>query len=376
MVTSNPYHFGSPALDPYFCDREAEVNDLGALMHAHIHVFLLGPRRYGKTSIVKRALRSFEADGGRAGYAELIRCTTELDVATEVLSAVVNGVLSGRHRAKGWLEDVLRRLRIHPTVGVGPDGRVSLSFEPQLASRSWQQILDDAVLLLQEAAHDGPVALALDEVQQMASIGAKGMGGTLKQMADQLTSGSLLLSGSHQSTMDTLTKGRGAPLYGMGERLVIEPIPPEAMVPYLQRRARAGGKRLDRATAAELYVRGGAVPNYVQQLAFAAFELAATTIDLTTLDAALAGIVARQSSDFAERFEGLADSQRRVLLALAREPTGRVYTRTFMAQVNVANANAVRKALDVLMRQELVDRRAGVYEVVSPFLTEWLRGHS
>jgi hypothetical protein len=375
MVTSNPYHFGSPAIDPYFCDRESEVGDLEALLRAHIHVFVLGPRRYGKTSIVKRALRGFEAGGGRAGYAELIRCTTELDVATEVLAAVVNGVLSGRHRAKGWLEDILRRLRVHPTVGIGVDGRVSLSFEPQLASRSWQEILDDAVMLVQDAAREGPVALALDEVQQVATIGPKGMGGTLKHLADQLSSGSLLLSGSHQSTMDALTRGRGAPLYGMGERMAIEPIPIEAMVPYLQRRARAGGKRLDKATAAELYVRGGAVPNYVQQLAFAAFEEADAAIDSAALDAGLSAIVARQSSDFAERFEGLADSQKRTLLALANEPTGRVFTKVFMGQVQVANANAVRKALDVLTRRELVDRRAGVYEVVSPFLAEWLRGH-
>jgi hypothetical protein len=38
----------------------------------------------------------------------------------------------------------------------------------------------------------------------------------------------------------------------------------------------------------------------------------------------------------------------------------------------VANANAIRKAIDVLSELELVQRRAGVYEIGSPFLRAWL----
>ena len=375
-MTSNPYHFGSPASDPYFCDRAQEVRDLESFMRNAVHVVVVGPRRYGKTSVVKQAIKDFVAGGGRAGYAELIRCTTELDVATEALSAVLNGVLAGRRRSTGWLEEVLRRLRVSPTLSLSSDGSVSVSFEPRLGTRSWQRILDDTLAMLHDAAAEGPVALVLDEVQQVASIGSRGMGGALKHMADELTSASLVLLGSHQSVMDRLTKDRAAPLYGMGERMSIDPVPQDEMVAYLQRRARSGGKRLDRATARLVYERGAAVPNFVQQIAFGAFEAApGDVMDLAAVDAGFAVIVARQSSDFAERFEDLADSQKRTLLALAAEPTQRVFTKAFMESVQVANANAIRKALDVLVRRELVERRRGHYEVANPFIAAWLRGH-
>ena len=186
---------------------------------------------------------------------------------------------------------------------------------------------------------------------------------------------SLVLLGSHQSVMDGLTKGRAAPLYGMGELMVIDPIPRQEMVAYLRRRARSGGKQLDEATAGAMYERSSAVPNFVQQVAFAAFEAApGDVIDDAAVEAGFALIVARQSSDFAERFEVLADSQKRTLLALAAAPAERVYTKAFMETVQVANANAVRKALDVLRGRELVDRRGGRYEVANPFLAAWLRG--
>jgi hypothetical protein len=374
-VTNNPYHFGSPASARYFCDREAEVADLQARMTDAVHVFLLGPRRYGKSSIVERAIDRFRDAGGRAGYADLIRCTTEAEVATETLQAVVNGVLRAPKRAKQQLEGILRRLRVTPTVSVATDGSVTFGVDPSVGSRSWQQILDDALILLDEAGAEGPVALALDEFQRIADIGAKGMGGAFKAATDRLTHASLVLSGSHLSVMESLTRTRGAPLYGMGELVVIDVIAEDEMVAYLRRRARAANKRLSPNAARYLYTLAGAVPNDVQWLAYSAFEASgdAGEIDEAAVDAGMAAVVGRQASNFAERFETLAPSQQRVLKVLAETPTARVFTKDFMDHVQVANANAVRRAILVLSGHELVQRRAGVYEVASPFLRAWLR---
>jgi uncharacterized protein len=373
LVTSrNPYRFGAPVEDAWFCDREDELQALVARMNDGIHVILLSPRRYGKTSLVQGALTRFRNEGGRAGYADLIRATSEHEVAGEILTATVNGVLRRPRRAARGLEEVLSRLRVTPSVSVTPEGRVSFAFEPALARRAWQQILDDALDLLAEAARDGPVAFALDEFQQVADIGP-GIGGAFKAAADRLTNVSLVFCGSHQSVMERLTRTRGAPLYGMGEVLTLQPVPRELMADYLRRRARAGGKRLLKVPSEFLFEQAGGIPNDVQWLAHAAFEqTAGETIDERSIEAGLATIVDRQSSSFADRFEALAPSQKRTLKALAMEPTKQVFGKRFLDQVEVANANSVRKALAVLDRAELIERSAGVWRVSSPFLRAWL----
>jgi hypothetical protein len=338
-----------------------------------IHVIVLSPRRYGKTSLVHAALARFRAGGGRAGYADLIRATSEHEVAAEILAATVNGVLRRSRRAARSLEEVLARLRVTPSVSVTAEGQVSFAFEPALARRAWQQILDDALDLLADAAQQGAVALALDEFQQVAEVGA-GIGGAFKAAADRLTNVSLVFAGSHQSVMEKLVRTRGAPLYGMGEVLTLEIVPRAEMAGYLQRRARAGGKRLAKTTAEELFDRAGGIPNDVQWLAHTAYEHApGGTIDGQAIEAGLAAIVARQSSSFAERFEALAPSQQRTLKALAETPTEQVYGRRFLDHVDVANANAVRKALAVLARAELVERSDGAWRLTNPFLRAWLR---
>jgi len=370
----NPFRYGAPVSDVCFCDRDEELAALVARMRDGIHAIVLSPRRYGKTSLLKAALHTFRAQGGRGGYADLILCSTEYEVAAEVLSAVVNGVLRGPKRAGHSLEAVVRRLRVRPTVSVGQTGEVAFGVETSVGRQQWRDVLDDALDLLDSASERRPSALVLDEFQQVASVGTSGMGGVFKAAADRLDHTSLVFSGSHLSVMEKLTKARGAPLHGMGDLITLDVVPPPEMVRYLVRRARSGGKRLSRADALTLFERAGGIPNDVQWLAHAAFEAAAggEEIDGAAIDAGLAAIVGRQAAGFAERVGSLAPSQQRVLKALAAAPTRQVYARAFLDAVDVANTNAVTKALRSLEERELVRRRAGVFEVASPFLVAWL----
>jgi len=368
-----PFRFGAPVEPPWFCDREQELAALTARMADGIHVVLLSPRRYGKTSLLHRASARLRAQGGCAGYANLLFCTTEADVATVVLSAVLSGVVGGRRRAGHALEEVARRLRVSPTFSVAQDGRVTVGFEGTVASRSWMTVLEDALGLLERTAAKRPAALVLDEFQVVARIG-QGMGGAFKAVADQVSHASLVFSGSHLSVMEAMTKGSGAPLHGMGERIVLDVVPEPAMTGYLQRRSRRAGKEMTRAVAERVYVLADGVPNYVQQLAYAAYEVAGSADVVTGSDVEAGAdlVVERQTGDFAERYERLASSQRRILGVLAAEPTTHVYAEAFLTQVGVANANAVTTALRVLEDRELVSRRAGQWQVADPFLRRWL----
>jgi len=148
------------------------------------------------------------------------------------------------------------------------------------------------------------------------------------------------------------------------------------MVSYLQRRARATGKRLGKATGRLVYRSADAVPNYVQQLALAAFEAAGSAAAITEdhVDQGFATVVEREASTFAQQFEDLGASpvQQRILKALARQPTASVYAKAFLDAVGVANANAVATALRVLDGKELVARKGRVWDLADPFLRRWV----
>ncbi len=377
-----PYRFGAPVYRPWFCDREAELDVLCSRMRAGIHLIVLSPRRYGKTSLLLQAADILERDGVHSAYANLLLATTEVELASIILQAVVRSVLGPVARRRHSLEDALRHLRITPKVSVGPDGAVSLGLDPAVVGTSWVDVITDAVALLERASVRRSAVLVFDEFQVVAGIGRRGVGGAFKALADAARRTSLVFSGSHLAIMEQLTKGSGAPLHGMGERVVLDVVPEDPMAGYLQRRARSAGKTLPKPVAREIYAQAGTVPNYVQQLAQAALEAAdaadAATITPAHVAAGFDTVVERQSAVYAQQYEDLggAPAQQRILRTLARTPTASVYAKGFLDAVHVANANAVTTALRVLDNRELVTRRGSTWHVADPFLRRWLTAQS
>src|SRR5579875_3038664 len=255
-------------------------------MRAGIHVMILSPRRYGKTSLVLRAAEQVAREGMRTAYANLLVATNEAELAAVVVQAVVRSVLGPVRRRQHGLEEALRHLRVAPRVSLSPDGTVTVGFDPRAVGEEWLGLMGDALEQLEHASGRRAGALVLDEFQVVASIGRRGVGGAFKALADTARHTSLVFCGSHLAVMERLTKGRGAPLHGMGERLVLDVVAEEPMVAYLQRRARSSGKSLEKATGRAIYEMADAVPNYVQQLALAAFEAAGDAARIETGDVA------------------------------------------------------------------------------------------
>jgi hypothetical protein len=371
-----PYHFGSPVERSYFCDRTDELRVLAARMGGAIHVFVLSPRRYGKTSLIRRAAELVERDGGRCAFANLLFVTNEADLATTILQAVAHAVLGPLGRARHSLESFLRELRVTPQVSVSPDGSIAFGFDAAIAATSWLDIVRDALKLLREASARRPSVLVLDEFQVVAHLGRGGLGGAFKVLADEATKTSIVFSGSHLATMEKLTKGAGAPLHGMGENIVLDVIPEGPMVAYLQRRAKSHGKQLEKVVGRLIYESADQVPNYVQQLAMAAFEAAGTAPRIGEGDVAsgIDTVVERNASSYAQQFEDLGGSpaQQRILRHLARQTTETVYSKAFLDAVVVANPNAVTTALRALDGKELVARHGRRWDVADPFLRRWL----
>ncbi|MGH9062907.1 MAG: AAA family ATPase [Acidimicrobiales bacterium] len=367
-MTSPPYHYGSPVGPDHFCDRADELAAIVGRMLSATNVILLSPRRYGKTSLLALAAARARARRARIAQVNLLRCASRREVTQAVIDAAAKEILESRRRSvAAWVG----RLRVRPSVTVGLDGSLSVRFEPGLADRDWEGTLVDTFALVEERAKVSPVSVVLDEFQHVAEIDP-GLPGVFKALADAAPSASLVFAGSHAHLMERLTASPGAPLLDMGEVIRLGPVPEAAMVAYLQERAASAGKVMGDDVAAAIWKKGGPVPNDVQRLAYASFEVAASVIDLASVDAGMHRVVSHQASMYADRFERLAAGHQRILLVLAASPTTQPFSRAFLDSVEMANANGVRKALRALEEQELLVLQDGRRTVADPFLREWL----
>ena len=368
---TNPFHYGSPVTGDRFTDRATELRALVTCMLKGQNAVLLSPRRYGKTSLLKRAVQDVRQAKGRSAMVNLIGCSSRRQVAQTLATGIA-------HEAMGWLDGRTELLREHlARVRAGVSLEVShtgltVTLTPASASTDWSDIISDVLrMLVRLGARSHPVSLVIDEFQRVAEID-DGLAGVFKTLVDELEQVSLVFAGSKRHLMEELSTGPGAPLLRVGTRISLAPIPEDLMTRFLIARAESAKKELAPAVAAAIYRIARGIPNDVQQLAFWAFEEPGRRITEATAERALDRVVSLQAEDFAENYDKLAPSQQRLLEVLVRGPVADIYSRQMMALVDVANANAIRVALRRLGELELVERTPAGWRVTSVFFERWL----
>ncbi len=368
---ANPYHYGTPVSGDQFAGRHTELAVLENRMRDGINVVLSSPRRYGKTSLLSRATNDLLAEGAGVISVNVLACR-DLPTFASRLATGAYSVRGGRwHRMKQAAADFTARLRVTPTVSFEGDSP-RFSFSAGLAANDSDTIIEDVYRMLGELSAKLPSIIVLDEFQAISDLGVH-LPALFKALADANPKVCLVIAGSKQHLMEQLTLDRGAPLYGLAERLSLDVVPEPVMSEYLRGRARVGGKVMPADTAARIIALAGPVPNDIQRLAYEAWGQAGRSVTAQDVQAAMASAVEHEASQYADRFEKLSPGQRRVISTLADEPVKEPYASQFAMSVGLATGASVRRALESLTSDELVIRRQGLYRVFDPFFAAWLK---
>src|ERR1051325_1255630 len=102
----NPFVYGEVVPTSAFVDREAELARLTGDLLDGQKVFLISPRRYGKSSLVRQAVRA----AARRGALAVETTVTSYSSYVAFLEGYARALLSVEtrlDRARGWLRDVI-----------------------------------------------------------------------------------------------------------------------------------------------------------------------------------------------------------------------------------------------------------------------------
>lgn len=357
-------------------DRQEQLELLTGSMLRGSNVVLLAPRRYGKTSLLLRAVADVRAGGGRSGWVSLAGCATPRDVAETLLRGVLEGPADWLTRQEESVRSRLASLAAEISFTAAGTGlRVRLGLDP--AGRSWSDATRSVLGILAGLAAESrrPVSLAVDEFQEAYQID-RSLPGVFKTLIDELPAVGLVLCGSRRALMEQLTSGRRAPLARVGTKLVLPKVPRGAMVDFLMRRAAAAGKLVAEDVAGLIHDRAAGVPNEVQQLAALAFDLAPRRIGAAHVERATELLVAHARGEYRALWAHAAPAQRKLLRVLADEGSVRsLATRAMVQRVQVANPSSVMAAARALEEADLVETGDDGWVISNPFLARWIRDH-
>lgn len=368
----NPFQYGKVVSDPYFTDREAELELLIQEVNAKHNLVLYSPRRYGKTSLLLRLAMHMEQLGRRVIYVDFYRITSQAGFIEQYTREVFSQ--SGR-KWKSTLKKMGQLLKgIRPVVSFDATGSISYSISLEAGGVSSEQL--ESVLNLSESIDpDSEWLIIFDEFQEISKLNGDSFEKTLRATIQHHQRCSYIFSGSRYHLLLDIFNNRSRAFYQFGKIIQLEKIPPEIMAAYVAQRFKDTGIILDAELAQAIVAVSGNIPNYVQFLASEVWLLAScagSTPDQAMLEKAT-GIMLQNLNDyFYQTWNDLSLQQKKVLMAFSKEAAN-IFSQDYHQRHHLNSISATQVAVKKLCTDQIIMKSGSEYEFCDPFFKLYLQ---
>jgi AAA+ ATPase superfamily predicted ATPase len=340
-------------------------------------VVLIAPRRYGKSSLVIRALERLDNTDVLTAYVDLERTPSKERFAAHLARAIHGGLLGPGEQALQRATEWFSQLRVRPRITLTESGKPAFEFvgsAPHIdIDATVEQLLELPETLARE--RDTRAVIVFDEFQAVLELDPS-LPALMRSVFQRQDHVAHVFLGSRQRLLQQVFAERRQPLYRLARPLTLGPIPADEFAPFLRERFAGARSQINaEATASLLEITAGH-PNDTQELAHFTWARAVAErrpATPATVRAALGDVVTAESARFVLIWESLSPVQRRVVSAVAAVSGRGVYTQAVRDQFQLGDAALVQKALRRLLELELVEATGrGAYQVADVFLRAWL----
>lgn len=377
----NPFEYGRELGPGELADRETEVAEVRDALLGGAKHFLIGPRRYGKSSVHNVGAHLAREAGG-----VVLRYNAEAYERLELLLAAIVAdtarLIPGPvQRAGAAIERFFGALR--PKVSFNPvDQSWSASLGAVQGKATTLQLVE-VLHGLERAAVEAEkrVGLVVDEVQHLVAEGVTAERQLRAAVQEHKTVG-YVFAGSDSRLLHAMLNDAERPFYRLGTVRVLDAIPPAAFRAYLHK----GFALLHRDLAAPVLdaILDDAehVPYNVQLLAHQCWNALRDDGRAGTLDPARVRTIHRDAAIrldpiYSQLWLSLSAAQRRALQQLVQAPDGTGLHSQAVTQAAGLTASGMQKALDGLVSKRVawVQARAGTsrLRLEDPLFGVWVR---
>jgi len=381
-AAGNPFIYGEIVAAAAFADREGERARLDRDLAEGQKVFLISPRRYGKSSLVRGVLR---------GLARRNILTVEVTVASSssylgFLESYAQALIAAdtpASRLRRWAGELLQAVR--PELRFDAEGtgqsRFALAFPSVKTARDTARLAAEVFALPGRiaAARKQRMAIALDEFQAIASFNGGSVEHALRAAVQDQRAVGYVFAGSEPSLMERML-GPRRPFYKAGPVMRLEKIDATLFAEFLDERFAASGMRPEESLGAAIVDLAANVPYDVQRLAHETWDDARAagrkTVGLADLHATLRRLLGEQHTIFEESWQRLTLPQRAVLRALVLEDGRELLSADVRARHRLPGASTVQAALAALVRQDIAMKDGTRYTASDSLYREWVARHT
>jgi hypothetical protein len=378
----NPFVYGEVVSAATFVNRVVELDRLIGDLGSGQKIFLISPRRYGKSSLIRQALKSL-ARGGTLTVEVTVSSFSSYVAFLEGYARALMAAETKWDRARTWLSGAIRSARAEvryvpdPTLATPGSGSLSVSFPTVRSDRDVSRLAQEVFALPAHlaAARKRPVVVALDEFQAIGGFNGGSVEHAMRAAVQHQREVGYVFAGSEPSLMERMLTPR-RPFYKAGPVMRLEKIPADEFSEFIEARFTKSGVRPEPGLGLAIVDLAGNLPYDVQRLAHETWdEVRVGSRKKATLDdlhQALKRLLVEQATMFEALWQRLTLPQRAVLRSVVLEDGRELMSADIRTRHRLGGASTVQAALGALRRDDVISREGDRYVVVDSLLREWV----
>lgn len=359
----NPFKFGSIVEGEYFTNRSQEIKELISDIESGQNVVLISQRRYGKSSMVNKAINTMNIKSIRLDL-ELI--SDEVDFANTYVKKALS--LSTFEKLKNYL----RLLKIQPSIEYKPlTGDMNVSFGAGVNDKT--MVITESLELPEIIAQEQKkrIVVVFDEFQEIRRI-AKHLEKKMRGIFQTHQHVSYIFIGSQESMIRDIFQEKKNPFYKFGRQKVLQGIPHDELETFVLKRFSSVGINAS-GILNDLLAFTGYHPYYTQQICHEIYILQNKGIVKQGLiREAITNIITDHNADYKRWWNGLDNTERKLVIGIAAGSEN-VTSKDFIQKYGIKTASTSGSALGRLIDKGIISRcDKDRYDIEDPFWKEWI----
>lgn len=365
----NPFKFGNPVEGEYYLPRPELDKTVSNFLSNRIHVVLIGPRRFGKTSFTWNLLKKLEKEGYACPFVDIFNITSHRDFLQQILRAL-KARKSWLEAAKEWLSSWRPKIsaEVDPVSGQ-PSLGLSLDRDSE---KDVKEIIQDVLTGLKNLGKK--VILTIDEFQKVTELEDQGwLEATLRTHIQELKNTSCLFTGSRKSIISEMLNDPSRPLYRSCQWIDF-PAFGEEFVDWVVWRFAEVNVEIEKEAIRHLKKIVQDTPNYVQMVCFHLVSSGYQNIGQKEVEETLHSVIQQNAYPYQTLLNSLSPLQQRVLRLSAK--TGKqVFSKGFLNKYEIPSSAALSSSIKALKKKGLLDEDTGRGMAIfdDPLFALWLK---
>ena len=374
IAREQSFVFGVSVSDYNFIGRKSEIRQLKMNFEEGINTILISPRRWGKTSLVKKVCEEVDREKVIPVYVDIFKCKTEYEFYNALAEAVLKQTASKEELWMDNARDFIARLSPKVSFSLEPTSEFALSLGITPKTHTPEEVLDLAENIARKKQKR--IVICIDEFQQIGEMAdTVSIQKRLRSVWQHQRFTSYCLFGSKKHTMMNVFQKRNMPLYQFGDFKFLEKIPTETWVEYIVQHFKDRQRTISPELAIEICKVVDNYSSYVQQLSWLIFSLIdeGQVVTEEHLRQGVKDLLNSQEQLFMQQIEPLTAYQMnflRCIISGHHDDFGEMTVREEFQLGSVSNIARLKSALVDKDLVEMVGRR---FYITDPVFALWFR---